>query len=227
MPFNDSGINVRVQNDFIRRHGEMLDYYTSMKCTCSLLPTGAYTGDANRADPNCLACKGLGLIWRSAGKILGMITNVVSQKELLEAGIAAPGDLILSPGLSYTVSDYDKIELTWADGIPFEGQLVKKGVGSAKDKVHYRIVKVSDCLKIDPATGTITTYTVDVDFTFNGTEITWISSKKPEDGTFYSIKYGALVEWICFAPPQPRYERGTNLGQRIVLRKKHLVAFGS
>jgi hypothetical protein len=226
MPFGNSGINLAKQSEFIRRHGETLNYFVSMKCTCSILPTGSMVPDANRADPNCIACKGLGLIWIAQGQIIGMVTNVSQQKDLLQSGVAAPGDLVLSPDLDYTVSDYDKVEMTWTDGIPYEGQLVTRTTGSAVDTVNYPILSAVNCIQIAPVTGIITTYVVNIDFTFSRRQITWISINKPADGTFYSFKYGALIEWICFAPPQPRMERGTNLGQRIVMRKKHLVTFG-
>lgn len=225
MPFNNSKINLSMQSEFIRKHGELVDYFRSMKCTCSIIPTGAMMPDANRADPNCKACKGLGIVWEPQGKILGLVQNISQQKDLLQAGVASPGDLVLSPDPEYTVSDFDKIQLGWKDGIPYEGQLVRRSMMET-DTANYQIVSVVECAQIDPSSGNIHKYTPDVDFTYSGNTITWISSNKPMIGSLYTIKYAAVIDWICFAPPQPRYERGTNLGQRIIMRKKHLVTFG-
>jgi hypothetical protein len=181
--------------------------------------------DANRANPNCKACKGLGYFWIPSGQVIALITSVSQQKDLLQSGIAAPGDLVMSPDMRYTISDYDKIQMTWGDGIPYEGQLVTRSATSDSDTVYYEIMSMESCVQVNPTSGEITTYAVDVDFTVSGNTITWISDKRPANRSIYSIKYGALIDWICFAPPQPRYERGTNLGQRIVMRKKHLVTF--
>lgn len=225
MPFNNSQLNTSLQNDLIRRHGEWLDYRMAMKCSCSVLPTGAYRPDANRANPNCKMCKGLGILWHPKKTILGVVMTITQQKDLLDAGIATPGDLILLPDLRYTVSDYDKIVVEWKEGIPYEGELLTRSGTGSVDTVNYEIADVVSCVQVDPETGDMTTYTPDVDFTFSGRTITWIQNA-PAASSFYSIKYSAVVEWICFAPPQPRVERSTNLGQRVVMRKKHLIAFG-
>lgn len=227
MPFNNSKISLSRQSEFIRVHGEWLNYFQAVKCTCTILPTGAFMPDANRANPNCAACKGIGIVWISSGQILGLVQNVNQQKDLLQSGVAAPGDLVLSPDPKYTVSDYDKVNIAWVDGIPYEGQLVRRAASGSTDTINYPITEIINCVQINSTTGVITTYTPLIDFTFSGNVITWISSNIPAAGSVYSIKYAAVVEWICFAPPQPRRERGTNLGQRIVMRKKHLVTFGA
>jgi hypothetical protein len=224
MPFNNSTINMSIQTEFIHKHGEVLTYFLAMKCTCTILPTGAMVPDANRANPNCKACKGLGIVWQNKGDIVGLVQTVNQQKDLLQTGVAAPGDLVLSPDPRVTISDFDKIQMTWSEGIPYEGQLLRRGAG-ASDTVNYDIMSVIECIQVDPTTGLITTFTPDVDFTTNGRLITWIGNK-PAGNSVYSFKYSGLIDWICFAPPQPRRERGTNLGQRIVMRKRHLVSFG-
>jgi hypothetical protein len=225
MPINNSSINLAKQSEFIRKHGEWLYFFRSMKCTCSLIPQGSMIADANRANPNCKACHGLGLIWQDQGQIIGLVQTVNQQKDLLQAGIAAPGDLVLSPDPRYTISDYDKIQMNWGEGIPYEPQLLRRSATGGTDTANYTIMEVIECIQIDPTTGNITTYVPEVDFTFDKKLITWIGNK-PANGSVYSIKYSALIDWICFAPPQPRRERETNLGQKIIMRKKHLVAFG-
>lgn len=233
MPINNTtGFNTAAMSDFIRRRGERLKYYSGLKCTCtsSILMTGTSYQDPSRANPNCMACKGLGWIWIEAGEILGLITSISQHKELLDAGIAAPGDLVLSPDLRYTLSDYDMIKFRWPEGIPYEGELLTRGALTDTDNTMYGVMEVIQCIVVDPTTGNVKSYKPDVDFTYNKKEparaVTWIGSNTPEEGTVYSLKYSALVEWICFAPPQPRRERGTNLGQKVIMRKKHLVTFG-
>lgn len=226
MPVNNSNFNIRQQQDFIRRHAEWVNYSVGMKCTCTLSQP-SYLPDANRANPNCQACHGLGWVWIDKGRIQGLVENITQQKELLQAGIAAPGDLLLSPELSVTLSDYDKIQLTWKEGIPYEGQLVTRSGTSDSDKVNYSILEIPQggIILVNASTGEITQYTLNTDFTFSGKLIKWIGNSPPV-GSVYSVKYAALVDWIVFAPPQPRRERATNLGQRVILRKKHVVFNG-
>ncbi len=142
------------------------------------------------------------------------------------AGIVSLGDLVFSPQIGTTLSDYDKVQLTWVEGIPYEGELLIRGT-SATDTTLYGIeaVPLDGCITVDPTTGTVTKYTPGVDFTFSSNVITW-ATNAPAAGSIYSLKYAALVDWIVLAPPQPRRERGTSLGQRVILRKKHIVFNG-
>jgi len=229
LPINNSSINIAAQNDFIRARGEWVHYFIGLKCPCTgaVMMTGSNLSDPNRADINCQACGGLGWVWQDGGQILGIVEGIMQQKELLLSGIAAPGDMVFTPDLRYTLSDYDKIQLTWPEGIPFEGELITRGSG-ATDNAIYGIMSVgpNGCITIDPKTGVVTTYALNVDFTYSGKVITWQGTHMPAMGSVYSLKYAALVDWICYAPPQPRRERGTNLGQRVVLKKKHVVFNG-
>ncbi|KIL42067.1 hypothetical protein SD70_02470 [Gordoniibacillus kamchatkensis] len=229
MPFdNTSGLNISAQREFIMKHGEKVHYYTGMKCTCasSVQPTGSNLYDPNRANVSCAACKGIGWVWLDGGKIIGVVENINQHKDLLNSGIAAPGDLVFSPDLRVTLSDYDKIQLTWPQGIPFECELISRGSG-ASDSTLYGVMNVMQCIAVDPASGTVTAYNSGVDFVYDkntpANQITWQGAHVPAAGVVYSLKYQALVDWIVFTPPQPRRERGTNLGQRVILRKRHIV----
>lgn len=228
MPINNSRINIAQQMDFIRQHGEYVSYFRGMKCTCSIPKAGTNYADPNRGDPSCAACHGLGWIWIPAGQILGLVSNIKQEKELLQAGIASPGDLVFSPQIGTVLSDYDKIQLTWPEGMPFEGELITRSA-EAIDNSYYGIMSmpVEGCIVVDPTTGGITNYTSGIDFVFDENTITWLDGHGPAPGTVYSIKYQALIDWIVFAPPQPRRERGTDLGQLVILRKKHAVFNGA
>lgn len=234
MPANNSGINISTQMDFIRKKGERVDWWIGMKCTCtsSILPTGTNFPDANRPNPNCKACDGVGRVWTDKKQILGLVENINQHKDLLNAGIVTAGDFVFSPDLRYTLSDYDRIQLKWTQGIPYEGELRTRGTGQT-DKSMYGIMSVTKLSTFDPVSGVETEYKLSTDFTIDAITgnptnvITWLQGKGPPANAVYSIKYQALMDWIAFIPPQPRRERGTNLGQRVILRKKHLVVFGN
>jgi len=71
----------------------------------------------------------------------------------------------------------------------------------------------------------VTNFVEGTDFSISGRNLTWISSNSPDSGQYYSIKYTAQFEYICFIPPQPRYEKGTPLSQHVLLRPRH-AAYG-
>lgn len=228
MPANNSRLNIQSENDFIRTHGEKVHLFRGMKCTCMILPMGTNYADPNRARNDCAACHGLGWVWIDAGEIIGLVSGIQQEKELLQAGVVSMGDLVFTPDLRYTLSDYDKVQLTWPQGIPFEGELITRGTGTT-DETMYSILGISPdgCIQVNPTTGAITQYIAGVDFSYTGNVLTWgLSSNQPVAGSIYSLKYQALMDWIVFAPPQPRRERGTNLGQHVILRKKHVVFNG-
>ena len=215
--------------NFIRSKGELCNHWTGMKCPCGLQQMGTnYPVDPNRADPSCQICDGLGWLWIPQPQVYGLVQQIQQHKDLVEAGLANSGDLVFSPQVSNGISDYDKIQLTWPQGIPYEGEIITRGSGTT-DTSYYGIVNVppGECLSVIPSMGIVTTYEAGVDFSFEGTTITWgLSSNQPSPGTPYSIKYHALLDWMCFVVDQPRRERQTPLGQRVVLKKKHTIFNG-
>jgi hypothetical protein len=76
---------------------------------------------------------------------------------------------------------------------------------------------------VDSTSGLVTDYLPNIDFVVTGRQLAWATGRGPAVGAFYSIKYAASLEWIAQVPPAPRYERGTPLGQRVVLKLRHLV----
>lgn len=198
----------------------MVDHFVGHKCSCSA------TQDASRADPNCRACKGTGFWYDAAKRIQGLVTGLSSQRMLLESGIAIPGDLIFSSEMlsSDVITDYDKIVLSW-DGAPHEGDLLKRGEDDT-DFLIYSATDIRSVTRTDPDTGIITTYVAGTDYshTSGSDVITWLSPTRPPTDAVYSVKYLAIFEWLCFQPPAQRYERGTPLGNRVLLRKKHMAS---
>jgi hypothetical protein len=229
MPINNTqGFTTRGQADFIKRHGETVHFWHGMKCPCGILQNGSNVPDPNRARPDCQACHGLGWTYVDAGLITGLVTNIVQEKELLMAGIVSMGDLVFSPQIGTNLADYDKVQLTWTEGIPYEGELLIRGT-TTTDTTMYGIMGVDPdgCITVDPTTGILNYYVANVDFTYAGNVITWgLTANAPTAGSVYSFKYAALIDWIAFVPPQPRRERGTSLGQKVILKKKHSVFNG-
>lgn len=220
MPFNSSTFSLRQQQGFFDRHGDFVDWYGGHKCSCS------DSQDASRANPNCRSCKGTGFWYDAAKRIQGLVTGLSSQRMLLESGIAIPGDLIFSSEMLTmdVITDYDKIVLSW-DGAPHEGDLLKRGQADS-DFLIYNATDITSVTRVDQETGTITAYISGTEYSHaSGSDvITWLTPTRPPTGAVYSVKYLAIFEWLCFQPPAQRYERGTPLGNRVLLRKKHMVS---
>ena len=210
---DNSRQGVTRHNDFIRRHGDWVWYYPSAKCPCE--------SSVERPLITCPYCKGTGILHLERQEIRGIMADIKMDKQLLNSGIASPGDMAFS-------QEIGRIELTEWDMLkmqvpqPYEGQLVTRGAGLA-DTLWYDIGEVQHCLYIDPIAKDLTEYTRDVDFTAEGKVVSWLGDNRPAQGKRYSIKYTAYFEWIVFLPPTLRVERGTNLGQRVVLRKRHIA----
>lgn len=191
-------------------------YYQSAFCSCG---SAANPGNANI---NCAVCHGFGWFYPFPPiKLKGLVSDVQMRKDLLDLGIAEPGDLLFSPlpGAAH-LSDYDLILLPWKQGVPSEGQLIVRGTGPT-DEAYYRMDWVQGAWVTDPVTGKVTSYIPNEDFTWEGRTITWIGNQ-PTPGTTYSIQYSGLFEWIAFVSPQPRIAFGQDLGQRVILRKRHI-----
>lgn len=227
MPINNSALSLQSLIENIRRRGEICNLFTGMKCTCETLQPGSPYANTNQSDPNCAACHGIGLVWIPSGQIVGLVDDINQHRELLDIGVAQPGDMVFSPQIGTTLSEFDMIQLTWPDGIPTEPELITRGT-TQTDNTFYGIMSVpkTGCITVDSTTGVITQYYQNTDFTFSGNTITWLAGRGPTAGTIYSIKYNALVDWIVFTLPQPRRERGTDLGQKVILRKR-FTAFNS
>ena len=229
MNASPSRINIPKHNRFIARHGERVKHAIAIKC-----PYG-FSDDPNRHDIRCQHCGGKGYIWIEEKTIIAGVTDVHEQKQLVQLGLAIPGDAILMPRtFERPITDWDRITFTWP--MPYEGELITRNEDTSKpDKLYYepgvyRGKKSYECHAVDmnaaiPATSFsyIGKYLEGVDYTIAHRTLSWLPNRGPSPGDQYSIKYQALSEWIVFAPPTPRYERGVNLGQRVVLRKKHLV----
>lgn len=222
--------------ELIDARGEKVTVETAVACPCRngdlysafILKDGK---PANQRILDCPACQGDSFIYRNARAISGLITALDPgrNRQLFEAGYAVPGDVTFSPSLrAGFITDFDKVTFCFATPVN-EGQVIMRGshtldtnaqyvtdLAPSEDRLWYRPGCSIWCEDIN---GVV--YYKDADFTFEGKKIQWKGG--PDVGTLYTIKYTAFLEWVAYASPFQRMDRTRNLGQRVMLRKKHVT----
>jgi hypothetical protein len=226
--------------ELIDARGENVVVETAVACPCRNGDNYAATIErhgkpAAQRMLSCPDCRGDGFRYRNARCVKGLITgiNPGRDRRLLESGYALPGDSVFSPSVyEQRLSDFDKITFQFAEPIS-EGQVIMRGAASleenatfvtdlavSEDRLWYEAACTIWCEDIN---GVL--YTQGVDFEFEAKKIRWIEKgSSPDIGTLYTIKYQGYYEWVVYASPFERVDRGRNLGQRVLIRKKH-VAF--
>lgn len=217
MPFNNSTFDFPADQEFFDLKGDLVLHYRSMLCPCG--------NDPSTALNICALCGGTGRLYPGIPIQKRVILSRVEQfdPELVAQGLAVAGDLTMSEpaGDPVPAEEFDIIIPQWG-GIPFAGQLVTRDTGNT-DTLFYRAITVDRCISVDPAIGKITDYVPGVDFTWQNKIVTWLTANRPATGTVYSIRYTAIFEYAVFAPALLRRERGTDIGAKALLRKRHLV----
>ena len=168
----------------------------------------------------------LPIYWINPKTIVAVILGLDSDRSgrhWLQTGTALPEDMSCSPlPNSRRFRDYDKVIPTWAHGFPYPGELLIRG---KKDTLIYKPVgKILRVCQVNPETGEETVWSQDTDFSLAGPEgksILWLSQNSPMFETTYSVVYEPRFEFICWNPPAPRWEKGRDLGLRVLLRKIH------
>lgn len=220
-PLNNSSFDFQQQNRLFDAHGDLVELFPGRRCSC------ASNLDTNRGNPNCRVCLGLGYFYTTSTFIVGLVTGITSQKILMESGIALPGDMLFSQRMMDPVflTDMDMIRLSTWDGQPYEGDVVLRGDG-ATDTLVYTATDIQSVTQSNEDTGVVTTYVEGTDFThaLRSNQLVWLGVNDPAQNSSYAVKYLAVFDWVVFAPPNQRYERATPLGNRVLMRKKHLVA---
>lgn len=155
-----------------------------------------------------------------------MVTGIQAQRVLLETGAADLGDLLLSmsPFEPEQVRDWDKFEIVgWADGELYSGEVLVRGSGET-DRLAYVPVTIDRVFSVNPVSGVVTLYLEGVNFTASGRTLTWQTGvPRPAYAQTYTVDYSPRYEWIAFNPTTHRYEQAENLGQRVVLKRRHKV----
>lgn len=225
MPWPNSTLNAFADQQFFLQHGDTAYWYQAQLCSCGTNP-GA-PSDVARAVTTCKVCGGLGRFYPGTPVFIrGIISNAMQDREILAAGMAVSSeDLVWSadPYSQGPISPYDLIIFTgdphtW----PFEGQVVKRGNGTT-DSTWYTASELVSVTVSDPTTGNVTDYT-ESGVTLSGKTVDWSNATtSPAANTAYSVKYRAQYEWVAFAPPLVRFEHSQSLGQKVLLRKRHIV----
>ena len=208
-------IPVPTIDQFTLEEGEEVRHLIGMRCFCH--------GPDGQPDPNCTKHENGGWLYVQERRIFGLVTAISYHKELMETGVFMPGDCVFSPTSSDQVTEGDKIIFTWP--LPYgQGDPLVRG-NLAYDNLYYEAVRAIFCLDEDGRT-----YTEGTDFKFDGKRILWDWDEKTETGirpgygTRYTVKYMGYLEWIAFVPPVTRISAGVDMGSKVMLRMKHMVA---
>ena len=231
MGFNKS-INVDwdylKQESFVSDRGTDVIHEIGVACTCRTVDVYA---PSIPPQTYCTKCDGYGFIYRNPTRIEGLLTSISQSKALLMTGWAIPGDCFFSPHMAYDpgVSDFDRITFTHTQPVN-EGQTLVRGaatkgnnkffdlgLGPLDDRLFYQAVTSLHC---EDENGKI--YSQDSDFELNGAVISWHEGIIPVN-TKYTVKYEGYLEWIAFVGPFERRDRAQNLGQKVLLRKRHIA----
>lgn len=215
MPLTNARHDILAQRRLTREHGEFVTLYRVMPCSCKGNPEG-------HPNPICLVCGGSGRAYGMAQDVKGLIAGLNSQdKTLLVSGVAMPGDMTFSPDVvpMIPIHDYDVLRLRY--GQPYEGDVLVRG---SDDDLNYLPAAILLVEQHDPTTGARTSYALDTDFTLSGLNLVWLDDHGPELGQSYTVKYSAYYDWVAYpGVTMHRIARGTSLGQRVLLRKRHLA----
>lgn len=218
--FNNSSFDLRQDGRWFDEKSEVVQWYPGRKCSCTS------EMDANRANPLCLVCSGTGTFYANPSYITAALSAASNTKILMDFGVALPGDIIMSlrPMDDVLIADRDQVKFTWETGESYEGELAKRGAASS-DKLIYDALSLDAVTQSDPDWGTVTSFLEITDYTHasQSDTLTWLSGRGPAQGSTYSVRYRPRFSYLCFTPPAERRERGTSLGQRVLLRRKHIA----
>lgn len=226
-----------LMEEFIQERGDNVIVEKGIVCPCraedtyaSIVLKNGHPARLRRMD--CPQCSGDGLIYRDARCVTGLITSVnPGHRHLISAGYALPGDCIFSPSLrACDITEMDKVTFTRAESVN-EGQIILRAahlldtnrtiqtdLTPLEDRLWYSAEKSLWC---EDTNGVV--YSQGADFSITENRISWVEGRGPEEGTFYTIKYTAFLEWMVYDSPVVRTDRARDLGQKVFLRRKHAI----
>lgn len=234
-----------LQQSFIAERGVQMLHEIGVLCTCQVEDTYAGVkkdGKDRRREPFCPRCGGDAKLYRDGSLIVGIATSIRQQRNIIDAGVAQPGDMLFSPDMGSAAGSCetdggrviavgDKLIATWDQPLD-DGQVIIRGAGTTGENatLNTNLEDTEDRLWYEPLRsiwcedeeGIV--YTANADFILGpGRIIKWVGNRPPL-GRRYTIKYTAFFEWIVFAPAQERYDRDAlNLGPLVFLRKRHIA----
>lgn len=232
------------QDGLVQNRGSDMVHEIGVACpkcrTSDTAATMVDDGQFQTRSPNCPNCVD-GWLFRDPVKVRGLVTSIREQKNVLDVGLAQPGDMQFSPapGTLATcgasgrrIARGDKLTATWSQPLD-DGQTIVRGaaqlgdnprlannVNPAEDRLWYEPAEVLWC---EDENGIV--YQGGTDFLVGpGRVLQWVG-EQPSVRTKYVIKYTAYFEWLVFVPPQQRVDKDNrDLGALIFLRRRH-VAF--
>ena len=152
----------------------------------------------------------------------------------MEVAELNPGDCMMSisPKLDPPVADFDLVTFTWPQPLD-DGQIIIRGKDYQEEKslpkkpIDHLLTANEDrllytaaqALWVEDEEGKL--YYEKTDFVFEGRLIRWLNP--PADGTRVSVKYQCFFDWISYASPSERRDKGDSLGPQVALRKVHVV----
>ncbi len=202
----------------VRTYGDWVRWEQGAPCACR-------AATSLRMTAGCRRCDGEGFTWTGARKLKGIVMPAHLDRRLSSMGWLTPGDLTFLPDSRARVHDFDRITLLAP--LPVEPEVLTRGqaahdgvagLAANEDRLAYQAVRPIDCFLHDrPDTHLIAgdAYVLD------GKRLRWL--RAPADGTIFVVTYEALTEWVAFSTPMETIDRGGSLGQRVLLRKRHLV----
>jgi hypothetical protein len=240
---NPPGFDSNLHGAFIADRGFEMVHELALYCPCQAGDYhAAQIADSRRpaARPWCGRCRGTsGFLYRDPKPLLGLVTGIEHKPSYIEAGFLVPGDLVFSPDYTTSVTQasprrvghWDRLRATWPQEVG-GGQVIVRGAAQVARNLACDLGLQSneDRLYYEPAGGIWceddegSTYEPGDYLLGPGKRIRWTGEKRPADGQRYVLKYTAVFDWIAFAPPMERLDKGgVSIGQRVYLRKQHVV----
>jgi hypothetical protein len=231
-----------LQESLIQSRGAIMVHEIAISCTCRVEDTYAGIkgdGKERRRDAFCPRCRGDGWLYRAPRTLVGLATSIRQQKNILDVGIAQPGDMMFSPSTdagcrppaSNRIGNWDLLTATWDQPLD-DGHVLVRGAGTSAENLGLRtdLSPDEDRLWYEPKSAVWcedefgTVFSEGADFVLGpGKIIKWVGNR-PIRGKRYTIKYNAYFEWVVFVPPQERRDReNADLGQLVFLRKRHVA----
>lgn len=220
-------------HDFIDERGTMVIWETAIRCPCRVedpFAGGIDNGKDQIRLPYCPKCGGIGLLFVNPVMVKGLLTGMNTQRTLVETGVLQPGDAIFGLGPYHEhMAMGDRLTMTHPQAID-DGQVIVRNAAllgnnlqlninlrENEDRLWYRAARVIYCVDEDGKT-----YQEGADFEIDGSKIIRWSDSRPRDKKAYTVKYEGFLEYIVFAPPMERRDTEDDLGQKVLLKRKHV-----
>jgi hypothetical protein len=221
MPLSNSLHDIPGQRRLTRELGEYVTHYPVLPCSC------AREQPEGHPLPTCQVCGGSGRAYGHGRRVRGLVAALNSgDRTLLQSGLAMPGDMTFSPEVlpagQLVISDYDVIRLGY--GQAYEGDTLIRG----EDLLSYRPSLIRLVEQHNSSTGARIWFQRNLDYTIEGRRVVWAAGRGPAMGAAYAVRYDAIYDWVVYpGVTVQRIDRGAGLGQRVLLRKRHLAGVGA